>query len=62
MFNYMGVARLGAARATPLVNTSPLFTTILALVFLREHITLKILLGMLCIMAGATVLTGLRRT
>ncbi len=61
-FNYMGVARLGAARATPLVNTSPLFTTILALVFLREHITLKILLGMLCIMAGAAVLTGLRRT
>jgi len=60
-FNYLGVARLGAARATPLINSSPLFTTILALVFLREQITLKILLGVLCIVAGITVLTRQRR-
>ncbi len=61
-FNYVGVARLGAARATPLINSSSLFTTILALVFLREQITLKILLGVLCIVAGITVLTRQRRT
>lgn len=61
LFNYMSVARLGAARATPLVNASPLFTTLLALVFLGEHITLKILLGMLCVVAGIAVLTGQRR-
>lgn len=61
VFNYMSVARLGAARATPLVNASPLFTTLLALVFLGEHITLKILLGMLCVVAGIAVLTGQRR-
>ncbi len=61
VFNYLGVARLGAARATPLINSSPLFTTILALVFLREQITLKILLGVLCIVAGITVLTRQRR-
>jgi drug/metabolite transporter, DME family len=60
-FNYAGVARLGAARATPLINSSPLFTTILALVFLREQLTLKILLGVLCIVAGITVLTRQRR-
>jgi len=60
-FNYVGVARLGATRATPLINSSPLFTTILALVFLREQITLKILLGVLCIVAGITVLTRQRR-
>ena len=60
-FNYMGVARLGAARATPLINSSPLFTTILALVFLREQLTLKILLGVLCIVAGITVLSRQRR-
>jgi DME family drug/metabolite transporter len=59
-FNYVGVARLGAARATPLINSSSLFTTILALVFLREQITLKILLGVLCIVAGITVLTSQR--
>lgn len=61
VFNYLGVARLGAARATPLINSSPLFTTVLALVFLREQITLKIVLGVLCIVAGITVLTGQRR-
>ena len=61
LFNYIGVARLGAARATPLINASPLFTTILAAVFLREQITLKILLGIVSIVAGIVVLTGQRR-
>lgn len=61
VFNYIGVERLGAARATPLVNTSPLFTTVLALIFLREQVTPKILLGVLSIVAGITVLTGQRR-
>src|SRR4029453_12277895 len=61
VFNYMGVDRLGAARATPLINSSPLFTFILALVFLREQVTLKILLGVLCIVSGIVVLTGQRR-
>ena len=62
VFNYMGVARLGAARATPLINSSPLFTTVLALVFLREQITLKILLGVLCIVSGIVVFSGQQRT
>jgi drug/metabolite transporter (DMT)-like permease len=61
VFNYLGVARLGAARATPLINSSPLFTTVLALVFLREQITLKIVLGVLCIVGGIAILTGQRR-
>ena len=61
VFNYLGVARLGAARATPLINVSPLFTTVLALVFLREQITVRILLGVLSIVAGVAVLTGKRR-
>src|SRR5712691_4465054 len=61
VFNYMGVDRLGAARATPLINSSPLFTVVLALVFLREQITLKILLGVSCIVVGIIVLTQQRR-
>jgi drug/metabolite transporter (DMT)-like permease len=62
VFNFIGVARLGAARATPLVNIAPLFTTILAVVFLHEQITLKIFLGMLSIVAGVAFLTGQQRT
>jgi drug/metabolite transporter (DMT)-like permease len=61
LFNYIGVERLGAARATPLINSTPLFTTVFALIFLREHITLKILLGVLSIVGGILVLTGQQR-
>ena len=62
VFNFIAVARLGAARATPLVNSAPLFTTLLAVVFLHEQITLKIFLGMLSIVAGVAFLTGQERT
>ena len=61
MFNYLGVAHLGAARSTPLVNTAPLFTTVFALLFLHEHITLKILCGILSVVAGVVILTGQNR-
>lgn len=61
VFNYLGVAHLGATRATPLIATSPLFTTVLALVFLHEQITPRILLGVLGIVAGIVVLTGQKR-
>jgi len=58
LFNYMGVERLGAARATPLINSAPLFTTVFALVFLHEQITPRVLFGMLSIVGGILVLTG----
>ena len=61
LFNYLGVERLGAARATPLINASPLFTTFLALVFLREQITVNIALGILSIVTGIIVITGQKR-
>ena len=61
MFNYLGVAHLGAAKSTPLVNTAPLFTTIFALLFLQEDISLKILSGILSVVAGVVMLTGQNR-
>lgn len=61
LFNYMGVERLGAARATPLINSAPLFTTVFALVFLHEHVTPRILLGILSIVGGILVLTRQQR-
>ncbi len=61
LFNYMGVERLGATRATPLINSAPLFTTIFALIFLQEQITLRIFLGVVCIVGGIAVLTGQQR-
>lgn len=61
MFNYLGVAHLGAAKSTPLSNTSPLFTTVFALIFLHEHLTLKIFGGILSVVAGVVILTGQNR-
>ncbi len=61
MFNYLGVAHLGAAKSTPLVNTAPLFTTVFALLFLQEDISLKILSGILSVVAGVVMLTGQNR-
>ena len=61
MCNYLGVAHLGAAKSTPLVNTAPLFTTVFALLFLQEDITLKILCGILSVVAGVVILTGQNR-
>ncbi len=61
MFNYLGVAYLGATKSTPLVNTAPLFTAVFSLLFLHEHITLKILCGILSVVAGVVVLTGQNR-
>ena len=61
MFNYLGVAHLGAAKSTPLVNTAPLFTTVFALLFLQEDISLKILSGILSVVAGVVILTGQNR-
>ena len=61
MCNYLGVAHLGAAKSTPLVNTAPLFTTVFALLFLHEDITLKILSGILSVVAGVVILTGQNR-
>lgn len=61
LFNYLGVARLGAARATPLINSAPLFTTVFALVFLQEEISSKVTLGIVSIVVGIAVLTGQRR-
>ena len=61
MFNYLGVAYLGAAKSTPLVNTAPLFTTVFALVFLHEAVTLKMLCGILSVVVGVAMLTGQER-
>ncbi len=61
MCNYLGVAHLGAAKSTPLVNTAPLFTTVFALLFLQEDISLKILSGILSVVAGVVILTGQNR-
>ncbi len=57
-FNFEGIKRLGASRSAPLVGASPLFATILAVVFLNETVTVPILVGVLSIVTGVYFLTS----
>ncbi len=49
---YIGIERLGVARAMPLRGTGPLFSVAVAVLFLHERPTAPVYLGALLIVAG----------
>ena len=51
-FNYLSVSRLGVARSTPLLSTSPFFAVTVSVVFLGESLTALTVIGTMFIMAG----------
>ena len=57
IFYYKGIDRVGASKATSVKNSSPILTTLLAVVFLDERMTAFILAGVLLIVAGVVALT-----
>jgi len=52
IFLFVSIQMAGAARATILSSTSPLFATVLAVIFLKEKVTARVLLGTLCCVLG----------
>ena len=52
IFLYIGIDRLGVARAMPLRSTGPLFAVAIAVFFLQERPALPVYLGGLFIVAG----------
>ena len=52
IFLYIGIDRLGVARAMPLRGTGPLFSVAIAVFFLQERPVLPVYLGGLFIVAG----------
>ncbi len=52
LFNYLSVARLGVARSTPILSTSPFFAVTTSVLFLGEKLTVFTVLGTVFIMAG----------
>ena len=50
---YGAIARIGAARASLLATTEPLWTVLLAALFLHDALRLAVLLGGALILAGA---------
>ena len=52
---YGAVARIGAARASVVATAEPLFTVLLAALFLGDRLRAGVVLGGLCILAGAVL-------
>lgn len=51
-FVYMAIRRIGSSRAAALKNSSPLFTIIIAVLFINEYITLWNGIGILFVLTG----------
>lgn len=52
IFLYIGIDRLGVARAMPLRGTGPLFSVAIAVTFLQERPVIPVYLGALLVVAG----------
>ena len=57
LLTYKGIATLGVAITDPVRATTPLFSALMAIVFLDEKITLPIVAATLMIIAGITLLS-----
>ena len=62
LFNFTSVSKIGIARATPLFNSSPLFSLVLAITFLGERPNAPIILGTLAIVAGVILVLSERQS
>lgn len=54
-FDYLAIGRLGVARSTPLLATSPLFAVLIAVVFTGERVTVATGAGIALILGGVFV-------
>lgn len=57
---YVGIKRVGVARAVPIVNSSPVFASLFAVLLLGESWPLQNLLGTLLVMIGVAILSSKR--
>lgn len=55
---YIGMERIGVARSSPIVNTSPIFSSILAVVFLGEVWVPQNIIGTCLVILGVIVLSS----
>ncbi|MFQ5682711.1 MAG: EamA family transporter [Candidatus Binatia bacterium] len=57
IFYYKGIDKVGASRSISVKNSSPIFTTVLAVAILGENLTLAIAVGVVLIIIGIMVIT-----
>jgi DME family drug/metabolite transporter len=55
---YIGIERIGVARSTPIVNSAPIFSSGLAVLFLGEVWTAQNILGTLSVIVGVIILSS----
>ena len=60
LLNYTGVSKIGVSRSTPIVGTSPLFATILAVTVGGETINAFMIIGTIAIVGGVAIIVGQR--
>lgn len=56
--NFSSVQRIGVSRATPVVNSAPLFAAAFAILILGEQMTLFLFLGTVSVMAGIALIVS----
>ena len=54
---YVGIERVGVARSVPIVNSSPMFASILAVFVLEEHWSLQNFFGTCLVICGVVILS-----
>ncbi len=57
---YLGIQRVGVARSSPIVNSAPIFSSILAVIFLGEVWTLQNIMGTGLVILGVIILSSSR--
>lgn len=60
ILSYIGIERIGVARSVPVVNSSPMFASILAVFLVGEVWTLQNFLGTALIILGVVILSAAR--
>jgi DME family drug/metabolite transporter len=58
---YIGMERIGVARSSPIVNTSPIFSSILAVIFLGEVWVFQNMVGTCLVILGVVILSSSKR-
>ena len=55
--SYVGIEKIGVARSVPIANSSPIFASIFAVIFLAEVWVLQNVIGTLLVISGVIVLS-----
>jgi drug/metabolite transporter, DME family len=58
MFSYTGVDKIGASRSSALQSVSPIVSTVIAMIFLRERPHAGVLVGTALVVGGIAMLSG----